>query len=246
MQKDAIMNNWVVDPSRITAERMIMNLAGMCDGASTNDSLGYSKMDTNFGHSLAERAQGGRAWTAKQAQGALKLINKYRRQIGGEAVIKSWLERPVFAMMPITDEQRKQAATQDRKLVSEDKLAVFRFSYAPELVAAIKGIRGEHKGAKFWASWDGSAKCWRVPVNETSIVNIMTLAREWEFDIEPRFEEYYSKVMAKLEGVLEAAEESRVITTLGYKEGVSVEDGVITITHKDASVLAEFKAALGA
>ena len=238
------MQNWCVDPEGQTAERMILTLAGVCNGASTWDGAGFSKMDTAFGHSLAERAQQGRPWTARQAQGALKLITKYRRQIGGEAFIKNWMTRPVFAMMPLTDEERKKAAGSQRKLASEDKTAVFTFPYDADLVAAIKALRGEHKGKKYWAAWDGSLRRWTVPVNEGSIMPIMKLAREFEFDIEPRFEEYYTKVVAKLENVREAAEESDVVQRLGGEPGVSIQGDVITIMHADPHVLAEFQAAL--
>lgn len=244
MSKEINMQNWCVDPQGQTAESMIMTLAGVCNGAATWDGAGFSKMDTQFGHSLAEKAQQGRAWTEKQAACALKLINKYRRQIGGEEFINSWMQRPVFAMMPLSDADRKQKAVGERKLTSADKMAIFQFPYDAQLVAAVKAIRGEHKGAKFWAAWDSALKRWQVQVNETSIQQIMNLAREWEFEIEDRFEDYYSRVMAKLEGVREAAQESSVVTRLGGEPGVNIQDGQIMIVHDNASVLAEFKEAL--
>ena len=244
MHKEITMQNWCVNPEGHTAERMIQQLAGVCNGAATWDGAGFSKMDASFGHSLAEKAQQGRAWTEKQATCALKLINKYRRQIGGEEFIKSWMQRPVFAMMPLSEAERKQKAATLRKLTSEGKTAVFQFPYDAQLVAAIKGIRGEHKNQRFWAAWDGAHKRWTIQVNETSIQQIMTVAREWEFEIEPRFEEYYSKVMAKLEGVKEAALESSVMTRLGGKPGVSIQHGQIQIVHDNASVLAEFREVL--
>ena len=235
------MQHWRSVQNVPTAERMIQQLAGVCNGASTWDGAGFSKMDTAFGHSLAERAAQGRAWSQKQAQAALKLINKYRRQIGGEAAILDWMQAPNFAMLP---QDAAAAKAADRKLTSQDQLAVFRFKFNADLVAAIKQIRGEHKGKAYRAQWDSQARLWQVPVNENSILQIMTLAREWEFDIEERFDVYYSKVVAKLGDVQEAAEESRVTTALGYAQGVQVDLNQIVVTHADVSVLAEFKEAL--
>jgi hypothetical protein len=235
------MQNWRSVTDVITAERMIQQLAGVCNGASTWDGAGFSKMDTSFGHSLAQRASQGRAWTVKQAAAALKLITKYSRQIGGKEFVQAWMQAPNFAKMP-ADAATVKAA--DRKLTSQDQLAVFRFSYSPELVAAMKTIRGEHKGKRFGARWQPDMKCWVTEVNETSIQQIMQVARDWEFEIEERFESYYTRVQQKLEGVREAAEESRVTTSLGYESGVRVDSDQIVITHTDAAVLAAFKAAL--
>lgn len=236
------MQNWRSVQSEQTAERMIQMLAGVCNGAATWDGAGFSKLDTAFGHSLAERVAQGRAWTEKQAAGALKLIQKYSRQLGGKEVIRDWMQAPNFAIMPLSADAVIKKT--DRTLTSADQQAVFRFKFNADLVAAIKQIRGSHKGITYRAQWDGAAKLWQVPVNETSIVQIMTLAREWEFEIEDRFEVYYSKVIEKLAPVREAAEESRVITTLGYKPGVQVDENSITITHTDVNVLSEFKAVL--
>ena len=234
------MQNWRCEPNRPTAERMIMTLAGVCNGAASWDGAGFSKMDVSFGHSLAQRASQGRAWSIKQAAAALKLITKYSRQLGGKDQVRDWMQAPNFAMLP----QDAAAKAADRKLISQDQLAVFRFDYSPQIVNVIKQIRGEHKGKYFGARWEPNSKSWQVQVNETSIQQIMQVAREWEFEIEPRFENYYSRVMEKLEGVRAAAEESRVVTTLGYESGVSVADGQITVIHADAAVLAEFNSLL--
>lgn len=242
MSKENTMQNWRSVSDVITAERMIQQLAGVCNGAATWDGAGFSKMDVSFGHSLAQRASQGRALTQKQAQAALKLIQKYSRQLGGKDQVRDWMQAPNFAILPADAEAATKV--QDRKLTSQDQLAVFRFSYAPELVAAVKQIRGEHKGKRFGARWDPARKMWTCEVNETSILQIMQVARDWEFEIEERFESYYSRVQAKLDHVREAAEESRVITTLGYDTGVRVDLDQIQITHTDAQVLTEFQQAL--
>lgn len=132
-----------------------------------------------------------------------------------------------------------------RKLYSIDKQAVFQFPYDAELVKAIKSIRGAHKGVKFYPCWDSVNKYWVLDVNEASIVAIMRVARDWEFDVEERFEVYYSRVMERMASLAPAAEESRVAEDLGYAPGVRVEGGEITVTHRDPAVLREFEAALG-
>ena len=237
------MQNWRSVSEVPTAEHMIQKLAGVCNGASTHDALGFSKMDTSFGHSLAERSLQGRAWSVKQAHAALKLLRKYSRQLGGKEFVAQWMLEPNFHQLPA--EPASQTGQSDRKLVSDDQTAVFQFKYNPELVVAIKQIRGEYKGEKYRALFDGVSKTWRVPVNRSSIMQIMQLARAWEFDVETRFEVYYARVVEAMQPVLEAAEESRVVTSLGYEPGVQVQDGVIEITHADPQVLAEFQAALG-
>jgi len=57
-------------------------LASYCDGARELDGMGFSKVDTFFGHSLA----GATFLSPKQALGAMKLVNKYRRQLDPDLV----------------------------------------------------------------------------------------------------------------------------------------------------------------
>lgn len=62
----------------------LQRLAGMCDGASTMDGHGFSKIDVRIGHSLAES----RRLSLKQAALGLRLVRKYRRQLGELAVLQ--------------------------------------------------------------------------------------------------------------------------------------------------------------
>lgn len=236
------MHNWCVDPTVPTAEHMICQLANACNGASTHDASGFSKMDVAFGHSLAQRAKLGRPWTIKQAAGAVKLIRRYQRQLGGADVISQWITHPNFAQMPVD----ASPAAPNRKLVSELNMAMFQFDFDRDIVSAVKQIRGAHKGEKFWASWDASKKTWLVPVNESSICPIIKVAQDWQFDVEPRFEIYHNRVTAKLAHVMEAAEESRVGTALGMEPGVCVTEQHIEVVHSDPMVLSQFKEMLAA
>ena len=232
------MQNWCVNPERQTAEHMILSLAGMCNGAATWDGTGFNKIDTQFGHSLAQWAQQGRAWSVKQALLALKLITKYSRQLGGKEFVREWMQNPNFAHMP---QDPENLSTPNRKLTSQDRMAVFQFNYDPKLIAEIKQIRGEHKGRKYYPQWDSAAKVWRVEVNETSITSIMNMAREWGFEIEERFEVYYSRVVEKQQHMSGLAEESRVLKSLGSEPGVHVVAGHLQIVHDDPRVLSHIQ-----
>lgn len=238
------MSNWKVEPAAPhTVEGMICSLAGVCDGARQHDQQGFSGADTEFGHSLANRAQQGRPFTLKQAQAALKLVNKYRRQIGGADFVKAFLEQPVFKLAPL-DPNALVGNTEGRphnprRIISEQKTAVFHFPYNPDLVAALKMVRGEHKGEKYRAQWEPSRKVWLCPVNESSIWGIMDVADKFEFEVEDRFTTY-------LERVREKTEESRVHLMLTGGQHVTLAGDTLIVSVDNAAILKEIEDELNA
>ena len=69
-----------MQPDRIAAVHACLRmLAGVCDGALKRDGAGFNGCDAGIGHSLAMRD----GITPKQAVLGLKLVRKYKRQIGG-------------------------------------------------------------------------------------------------------------------------------------------------------------------
>jgi hypothetical protein len=234
------MTSWTTDAnSPNTAERMIQQLAGVCNHASTLDGSGFSRLDSAFGHSLAQQASNNRAWSVKQATAALKLLRKYQRQLGGQDFMDNWLQSPIFCQKPIDPLERTTTdATADRKLVSSQSDALFIFRYDAQVVQSIKtDLKGEHGGKKFWASWHPDKKCWSVPVNETSIAPIMDVAERFGFDVEQRFIDYLEKIQEK-------TQESRTLLSLNDNRHVVVVSDKIMISVADAAILEEFENAL--
>ena len=234
--------NYRVDPQApVTVEKLIVSLAEMCDGAAQRDHSGFSGADVEFGHSLAGRARAARAFTPKQADSALKMLTKYRRQLGGADFIREFVQAPVWSIQPLGAESQPAPAPapkQARVLSSQNSNAVLKFGYDSELVAEIKTLRGEHRGRKFWASWDSTNRVWTLPVNGTSIHPLMQLARKWQFEIEQRFLDYLAQVE-------ETTQESRMMLTLNSGVHVTVAEDSILIAVDDALVLKEFERALG-
>jgi hypothetical protein len=242
MEVYRFMNNWISVPNRVTVEDMIVKLTNSCNGASSYDGTGFSKIDVNFGHSLAKRAMDGKAWTTKQAYIAIKMIRKYQRQLGGKTFIDDFLSSPNFAQMPVdTTSQPSEAVVttsiNNRRLTSLDSDAVFTFGYDSQIVAGIKTISGMHKTKKFWPTWHGDSKSWRIPVNETSIRMIMAVAEKFEFDIEDRFIQYLEKVEEKLQ-------QSKFMLTMNDGMHVSFDGINIQIAIDDHHILTEFEQAL--
>jgi hypothetical protein len=225
------------DTVQLTAEDMICRLAGMCNHASTIDGSGFSRMDADFGHSLAEHASSGKAWSPKQAAAALKLLRKYQKQLGGREFMDNWLGSPKFRIEP--DSQAKTPNSPSRTLTSVDSNALFVFKYDTDLVQAIKSeIRGEHKGKKFWPVWHPDKKCWMVTVNETSIWPIMDIADRFGFEIDRRFTDYFEKVQEKVS-------ESRTMLSLNDGRHIVVVSDKIIISVANAAILEEFEHAIG-
>jgi SWI/SNF-related matrix-associated actin-dependent regulator 1 of chromatin subfamily A len=83
---------------RLTAEQIaaihqaLRVLAGICNGAATEDGMGFAKIDVRIGHSLAAA----RSLTPRQAALGQRLVRKYRRQLG-ELVEACGLESQVAA-----------------------------------------------------------------------------------------------------------------------------------------------------
>lgn len=58
----------------------LRQLSAWCDGATSEDGMGFSKFDVGFGHYLAEQED----LTATQAEAAERMVRKYRRQLGAD------------------------------------------------------------------------------------------------------------------------------------------------------------------
>jgi|GEM_PF-7003736 len=80
-----------IEANQNTVENAIKFLAGKCDFASSNDSVGFSKTDVDFGHSLSRSIDRYGKLSAGQHEAVVKtknngatrngMIHKYRKQL---------------------------------------------------------------------------------------------------------------------------------------------------------------------
>jgi len=67
-------------------QECVQRLCEACDGALELDGSGYNKMDSGFGHSLANQAE----WTPAQQHAAKIMIKKYKNQLTGLGMSKQF------------------------------------------------------------------------------------------------------------------------------------------------------------
>ena len=75
-----------------TLHRCMQLVAGVCDGAAQLDGCGFNRMDTSFGHVLAESEP--TRWSPKMAGIAHRFAVKYRRQLAGAGVDVEQIPKP--------------------------------------------------------------------------------------------------------------------------------------------------------
>ena len=221
--------NWVVNESAaITVERMLMQLAGVCNYAATLDGQGFSAFDAGFGHSLAERAQRGIPYTEKQAQSALKMIRKYQGQLGGKSFMDEFLQHPVFTFEPVGINKQPENPFADRVIDLDGDRFSIRFKYNRELVEKVKSsFQGVHGNRKFWASWNGSY--WSVPINAVSVVLLEKFAQAQTFTVSADLTNHLAKMLepVKEDVMLLCLNDGLNATLAGDMLSIAIDDPVL-------------------
>jgi SNF2 family DNA or RNA helicase len=77
------------------AAEVVQTLAGVCDGATAKDGMGFNKMDTNFGQQLAARSQQ-RDLTDGEVFVIKKMSKKYHRQLDDRVLGTLWAANEAF------------------------------------------------------------------------------------------------------------------------------------------------------
>lgn len=156
------------------AQQAIKYLASVCDGAYEKDGCGFNGTDSRFGKSLA----GQERWTSRQAEAAIKMLKKYRKQLQKAGFNPEELEG-LFDGKPI---ERTAAPTREHTRPTVEKKAVldnglvkitFPFDYGTlDIVKSIPGRKFHNKE---------NPKYWTAPV-EKKTVQILV---ENGFDVAP-------------------------------------------------------------
>lgn len=139
------------DPVEIVKQG-VLALAGRCDFARSLDGAGFNRYDAPAGHDLARAIEVGQAVNAVFA---LKLITKYRKQLGAAGLTLP----DEGAVREIHDARRAAAPAQPTgiEIARAGASLRVRFAYDPALVETMKGLPGRR--------FDPGTKAWLVPAS---------------------------------------------------------------------------------
>ena len=176
-------------------KQSIRELAGVCDYASSLDGMGFNKLDTSFGHSLATQLE---EWTPKQIKSACQLVIKYHGQLPHVDV-----EKIKELMKSLEDKIQKEDVRKKANMIvalltdreNNHRLAI-TFPYDKKTVETIKTLEGRR--------WNPELLRWELPIaNLPRIKELFPLAtftegiQKYE-DAQVQKDEFVSKEFQKI------------------------------------------------
>lgn len=152
-------------PSALIAA--IVTLADACDGARTEDGVGFNGGDTAFGRSLAAQIRDGRPLTANQARAAAKMLPKYAAQLAAAGISVAAVAVDAAAVEAAAEKRAAPARRVDAALDAAGARIEIRAPFA--MKDAIKALPG--------ARWNPTAKVWTIPATNTAAAALADAAK---------------------------------------------------------------------
>lgn len=129
-------------------QQAVRYLASRCDGAISEDGCGFNKTDSAFGKSLAAQEK----WTKRQAQAALKMLEKYQGQLqAGGFDIERLFDGSEIIYPHLQQEKVKQMNVVKKV---DDRTMEIRYKFDPEILQLVKTLPGRrfHPDKKYWTA----------------------------------------------------------------------------------------------
>ena len=136
---------------------MLEDMLGRCDGAVTEDRVGFNKYDSHFARDLALRSY----WTYKQAAAVHKMLRKYKVQLAELGYHYDEIPAPVE---PAPATNMRQINFRTATLGKDGRVAIdFRCS-RQEFQPLLDGVRGIPGRA-----FEPATKKWNAPLNKYTL-----------------------------------------------------------------------------
>jgi hypothetical protein len=148
--------------------------------------ISLARYDIAIVNNMASTTVFGTALTDKQAELAVKLVLKYRRQFAKMGIDVAPVEAPVFRMAP-----RKMDRT--RAVWLDDDHIVVKFPYDNDLIKELQSFREASQG-KAW--YDRDKKLWNLAITEYNVNWIVPWAESRAFEIDLQIQEMFAQILA--------------------------------------------------
>ena len=147
--------------------------------------ISLARYDIAIVNSMASTTVFGTALTDKQAELAVKLILKYRRQFAKLGIDVAPAENPVFRLAP-----RKMDRT--RAVWLEGDHIVVKFPYDNDMIKELQNFREASQG-RAW--YDRDKKLWKLAITEYNVNWIVPWASNNGFNIDHQIQELFAQIL---------------------------------------------------
>jgi hypothetical protein len=147
--------------------------------------ISLARYDIAIVNSMASTTVFGTALTDKQAELAVKLILKYRRQFAKMGIDVSPVESPVFRLAP-----RKMDRT--RAVWIDDDGIVVKFPYDNDMIKDLQSFRETSQG-RAW--YDRDSKIWHLALTEYNVNWIVPWGNSNGFEIDNSVRELFYQIL---------------------------------------------------
>jgi hypothetical protein len=175
--------------------------------------VSLARYDVQILDSMSQTTQSGRSLTDKQAELAVKIVLKYRKQLERQEIDVSPVENPKFRLGIRQIDRR-------RLLYIEDNSIVLKFPYDTTLINDLRDLAKISQGS--WR-FDAGNRSWNLALTETNVVAANGFAQNHQFEIAPEFGRFVAAV--------EACEQQP------YEIKLLEQDGQLTVTNAARSLL---------
>ena len=152
---------------------------------STPPIVSLARYDVSVLASMSEATQRGRALTDRQAELAVKIIQKYRKQLEKLEISIAPIDNPHYRLGIRTIDRR-------RLLYIENDHIVLQFPYETKLIDDLRDLAKLSQGSWRFAS---EPKAWHLAITETNVVAANGFAKNHEFEISNEFNTYVQEVV---------------------------------------------------
>jgi hypothetical protein len=151
---------------------------------STLPIISLARYDVQILSSMSQTTQSGRALTDRQAELAVKLVLKYRKQLEKLDIDVGPVESPVFRLGIRQIDRR-------RLLYVDHDNIVLKFPYDTTLINDLRDLAKISQGR--WR-FDPANRAWALAITETNVVAANGFAQNHQFEIAPEVAEYLEAV----------------------------------------------------
>ena len=152
--------------------------------SSTPPIVSLARYDVQILSSMSETTQSGRSLTDRQAELAIKLVLKYRKQLEKQNIDVSPVETPSFRLGIRQIDRRRLLYVNNNKIV-------LQFPYDTKLINDIRELAKLSQGA--WG-FDNDKRAWSLAITEANVIAANGFAQNHQFEIAEEFQQYIAAV----------------------------------------------------